>query len=902
MKRKLLFAAALLVGVLGFETNAQEPPVKPVPVTTTLADDGNTIQYLYNVDAGAFFLGANNWSTRASVSATRGYKFKVAKNNDGITWTLNDLVEEGDDKIKNKWLAVFAGAADDIWVDNLGGANVDKWVITPADGNTFKISNPSAAQGNLAVVPSKNDTRLYLSTEEDAQDVWAAVLEQDYTKYLAEYKTYLEALDKYNKSTYKVGDDIVDLAPTTWDGQTGTYASLYSERFQKSSIGVGDVLTQTITGLKNGVYTVTLKLAASCTNGRDNCKCPIGDDHSVGFAQDKTQNITVVDKGGDGLQDEEYTNAVFTVNVLDGTLKYGIKNIAPSGNWYVASVTSIIYKYEAINVDGLIYAVKSENLIENGSFENGFTGWTASSDFKTELSPNNYELKTEGAQDGEKYLFGKITSTDSKVNGASGTASLGTAWQIAADKTYLFSYYVKSEGTIGKDGTNYLKTTLTNAPAGNDTNFYPLGTPEVTPNGEWCQFQKIFTNDTPYSYIQISFRWLDRQWGFDNFTLYEIELLSTELDIAKIAANKELDALTPVGDGLFKYSQTDIDAARAAIEAAESVEAVKAVTMPTKALPVADKAYAIGNASANGSLAVTGTDVMVVPNGIVYFTSVDGGYVLSNAEGEYIFKTSGNNWTLSTTKDLAQAYVLTVNVVDGGYTLQGSKGLLGTDNGNAGSAVYANKGVANNGVWSSITAAEVTYAVKVTDAGYATWVAPADVSFAGTEVYIVEDVTEGDDVVAQLTTVDNATKGTAVIIKAEEAEEDENKVYGYAFPIAESANSYENNKLKVSEGGEKGDGIYVLAKLGEEGEEVVGFYALAENYSLPAGKVYLDYTANSNVKFIGFGNGNATDIKGVENTATAAENAVIYNIAGQRVSNPTKGGIYIINGKKVLVK
>jgi hypothetical protein len=42
-----------------------------------------------------------------------------------------------------------------------------------------------------------------------------------------------------------------------------------------------------------------------------------------------------------------------------------------------------------------------------------------------------------------------------------------------------------------------------------------------------------------------------------------------------------------------------------------------------------------------------------------------------------------------------------------------------------------------------------------------------------------------------------------------------------------------------------------------------------------------------------------TAIESVEKVAS--ENGVYYNIAGQRVAQPTKG-LYIVNGKKVIIK
>ena len=43
-----------------------------------------------------------------------------------------------------------------------------------------------------------------------------------------------------------------------------------------------------------------------------------------------------------------------------------------------------------------------------------------------------------------------------------------------------------------------------------------------------------------------------------------------------------------------------------------------------------------------------------------------------------------------------------------------------------------------------------------------------------------------------------------------------------------------------------------------------------------------------------------TAIQGIDGTISVPK--AIYNLQGQKVTNPVKGGIYIIDGKKVLVK
>ena len=196
---------------------------KPVPAFSEMADDGETIQYLYNVEAGGFLLGANDWNTRASVSESKGYQFKVAKAAEG-TWTLNDYVEN-----QNAWKAVFADNMSSIWVDNLAGANVNGWVIAEAGNGTYTITNPGAdAEGKLAVHPLLNDSRLYL-TNHLAGSTWAFVSEADYAKYLEDYAAWQASLPELLKST----EDGTDLTPaignicTSMDGWTITNESTF---------------------------------------------------------------------------------------------------------------------------------------------------------------------------------------------------------------------------------------------------------------------------------------------------------------------------------------------------------------------------------------------------------------------------------------------------------------------------------------------------------------------------------------------------------------------------------------------------------------------------------------------------------------------------------------------------
>lgn len=81
------------------------------------------------------------------------------------------------------------------------------------------------------------------------------------------------------------------------------------------------------------------------------------------------------------------------------------------------------------------------------------------------------------------------------------------------------------------------------------------------------------------------------------------------------------------------------------------------------------------------------------------------------------------------------------------------------------------------------------------------------------------------------------------------------------------------------------------------GEDGIGFYK-ANNNPIAKNRAYIQVPTGTNVKSFAI---NLDDTDAIKAIAGESENAVIYNLAGQRVNKAQKG-IYIVNGKKVLVK
>ena len=188
-----------------------------------------------------------------------------------------------------------------------------------------------------------------------------------------------------------------------------------------------------------------------------------------------------------------------------------------------------------------------------------------------------------------------------------------------------------------------------------------------------------------------------------------------------------------------------------------------------------------------------------------------------------------------------------------------------------------------------------SYTLTVTDAGYATLFLDFAAAIpANVEAYTVTKVNDGYVTLAQVTGVLPANTG--VIVKA--AEND----YTFAYSTDEAAD-VTGNLLKgtVTDKNIEGE-AYVLGNV----DGAVGLYkALASGTSwknnankayLPASAVSASAVSSASLRF-DFGGTTA-----VEEVEIRNEKEEIYDLTGRRVNEITKAGVYIVNGKKILVK
>ena len=182
--------------------------------------------------------------------------------------------------------------------------------------------------------------------------------------------------------------------------------------------------------------------------------------------------------------------------------------------------------------------------------------------------------------------------------------------------------------------------------------------------------------------------------------------------------------------------------------------------------------------------------------------------------------------------------------------------------------------------------------IEISSAGYATFSAMQNYTLpTELKAYVVSNVSE---TTATMTEVSMIPGGTGVILSGEPGE--------YTLTSTESVTPVGDNYLRAN--------LKAYELPADDGTNYNYTLAAGPTFkhssgsgTLTAGKAFLRTTVNATstpapVLNIAFG-GSAT---GIEKVAVEQQaNGVYYNLAGQRVAQPTKG-LYIVNGKKVVIK
>ena len=321
------------------------------------------------------------------------------------------------------------------------------------------------------------------------------------------------------------------------------------------------------------------------------------------------------------------------------------------------------------------------------------------------------------------------------------------------------------------------------------------------------------------------------------------------------------------------------------------------------ALKAGDKILIVGDGVAmaeqksnnRGAVSVTIENNEIADAGTARIVTLEGsseGWYFKTSDGYLYAASSSNNYLKSEAKadDNAKA---TISIDDDGSAtiiFQGSytrnEMRFNPNNGSPLFSCYAsdNKTFAKPYIYRAVDA--TSFDITVGDAEWRTIVTASDVSVPqGLTAYVVTEVADAS---IKLSPVETLKANNPYILNGAKGT--------YTLSIALGVEAPAANLLQISTES-TGNGVYVLAK--PEGNEV-GFYKWAGN-SLGAGRVYLPAPSAGAPEFLNFVfDGETTGINDVR-SKMADVRGDFYDLQGRKVANPTKG-LYIVNGKKVIIK
>lgn len=320
----------------------------------------------------------------------------------------------------------------------------------------------------------------------------------------------------------------------------------------------------------------------------------------------------------------------------------------------------------------------------------------------------------------------------------------------------------------------------------------------------------------------------------------------------------------------------------------------------------------------------------------VHKSATDGYYTLETAEG-YVKSTTSDNssiynsamtseedvflWKIDVTDSYSPIYSKYVSARFIAYNSDQSRIALYKSGTNASQRILVSLYKKVGSKPAEPTYGELTFKAHNNDGYYATFSSDKDVVFTSDVIVYAVSVADNKMTWKDLPSTENyavtdATAGTVtgyyvpknngVLIYSTQTSAK------YYFPMTEDGNvTIENNNLKAAPaaGGtfdaQEGFKYYKLAYDNYETKERLGFYLGEENggaFSVKAGTAYLAVPTSKTTNVKGFSfDGTTTGISAVGAEGTAKTNE-IYNIAGQRVNAMTKAGLYIVNGKKMVIK
>ena len=213
----------------------------------------------------------------------------------------------------------------------------------------------------------------------------------------------------------------------------------------------------------------------------------------------------------------------------------------------------------------------------------------------------------------------------------------------------------------------------------------------------------------------------------------------------------------------------------------------------------------------------------------------------------------------------------------------------------------------SNEYWSVFTNIQaITASVTITPYGSATYCSEYALDFSeveGLKAYAATGYNTNTGVVT-LTRVMTSQPGMGLFLKGEPGE--------YTVPTLESTDDNSLNMLVGTQesttlNGTSTDGLYYNYRYTiKDGDESPLFYRVDDGYTLGEGKAYLQIPVSwmpEEAKSVALRYDDEDGVTGIEEIEFKIQNSeLIYDLMGRKESNPQKGMLYVVNGKKVVWK
>lgn len=338
-------------------------------ITTPLEEDANDVAYVFGKSGDdivkKFITARNNSGFAAGEPETyeiKGVKVENGKLTIGLALAKEGLTNWHTIQIKSlkadtkslieNWTEEVAAIADrQTVIENAAGAVAAKVTANTNTKTTLgtNIGNLQTAMGTFATTYKIGQDDSVLGNRGKAGG--------SVTTEVNDINTALTTLAGNNSNVdVNAAVDANEISKVNnkqagWNGATGNYGD-GAEKYEQTENTLGEIMTQTLTNLDNGLYNVVLLANANqCEWGDVTEKTAMTEgatDVAYVFVNGNKLPVTArIRKNLDGLSEADYTYTFNNVLVSDQTLKIGIAKTKGGTNWHTIQVKSLTYRENA---------------------------------------------------------------------------------------------------------------------------------------------------------------------------------------------------------------------------------------------------------------------------------------------------------------------------------------------------------------------------------------------------------------------------------------------------------------------------------------------------------------------------------------------------------------------------